>query len=1007
MGKRKKQKAQRVKRKDDGRRKREDCAKEPVTEAGIDFGRLEFHRNAVALMPEDRDKKPGVAFTVLAEPRIVPYLGCTCAAAKRRNCDHMKALSAMARSLQVRYGTEGPDAAFKNSLHYHLAETIADASHTASAASARLKEEGEPGTGDIRILDAKGEPLSVYRSAGEDRDRLVKRLDGKRRPLWQARNDVLGRLASLTLSETERQMAERGIKTRRQAFEESVWHRLAYHAFLEFGTAGLSLRRRTDDKGRLLIDVRTVDHGDILSIVVPKEAVRRILDPGTQRQGLPWSESSEIFLREKEVIPVFHIRKDGRGCLVLEPRYRMETPDGEPVYWTADEVEKRRQGKLIHLPGTDGYTTVGRPDPLFDDFDGRRTLIRKSQVPEFLDRYAGALADGLHEVDESVRNLKVFRTFDRVVLDPEAIHQDWCYLSVTYGFGNQEISLGELLAAKKAKGRYIPLDDGWIDGESPALEHLSRIGDEEPKDDGAPQAFRPMDILRLQAAAKEVAVASGKGEGGEHLRRLLDLKPPSPLPDLQGLTSPLRGYQRLGASWLWFLHQNRLGGLLCDDMGLGKTHQVMALLTAAGTSASSPALIVCPTTVISHWERKLAEHAPGLSAAVYHGLGRDLETAAAQGVVITSYGILLRDAEALAGIPFALTVFDEIQHLKNPDTQSHRAAAGLGAPVKLGLTGTPIENSLWELKALLDLVVPGYLGSNHDFGRRYVEPIEADPECLRREELTRLIRPFTLRRLKSTVLRELPEKIEDVRTCRLSDDQVRLYREAIAAHETGVIDKLLDEGAMIPYIHIFALLMLLKQICDHPAIVKKSVETYEKWASGKWDLFTELLSEGLASGQKIVVYSQFLDMIGIIERHLSKMGVGHAVLTGMSRKRGEIIRRFNEDPDCRVFVGSLKAGGTGIDLVAGSIVIHYDRWWNAAREDQATDRVHRIGQRRGVQVFKLVTEGTLEEKISAIIARKRHLMDSVVKEDDAKLLKAFTREQLLDLLAEPEAGPGQ
>ena len=201
--------------------------------------------------------------------------------------------------------------------------------------------------------------------------------------------------------------------------------------------------------------------------------------------------------------------------------------------------------------------------------------------------------------------------------------------------------------------------------------------------------------------------------------------------------------------------------------------------------------------------------------------------------------------------------------------------------------------------------------------------------------------------------------------------------------------------------HIFALLSLLKQICNHPALVEGAVEDYERYASGKWELFKELLEECLDSGQKVVVYSQYLGMIRIMERYLESRGVEHAVLTGKSRNRGEIIERFNNDPACRVYVGSLRAGGTGIDLVAASVVIHYDRWWNAAKEDQATDRVHRIGQKRGVQVFKLVTEGTLEEKIAALIEKKRNLMDHVVKETDPGLLKSLTKEELIELLQGP------
>jgi SNF2 family DNA or RNA helicase len=251
------------------------------------------------------------------------------------------------------------------------------------------------------------------------------------------------------------------------------------------------------------------------------------------------------------------------------------------------------------------------------------------------------------------------------------------------------------------------------------------------------------------------------------------------------------------------------------------------------------------------------------------------------------------------------------------------------------------------------------------------------------------------------VLTELPAKIEDLRTCRLSDDQVKLYRDAVEKRGRDLRKVLEADGQPVPYMHIFALLNLLKQICNHPALVEKDTDSYDRYGSGKWDLFCELLVESLDSGQKVVIYSQYLAMIEIIEAFLQELKVGYVSLTGKSRNRGAIIQRFNEARDCRVYVGSLKAGGTGIDLVAASVVIHYDRWWNAAREDQATDRVHRIGQRRGVQVFKLVTEGTLEEKIAALIAKKRLLMESVVKEDDPGLLKSFTREELIDLMDMP------
>ncbi len=297
------------------------------------------------------------------------------------------------------------------------------------------------------------------------------------------------------------------------------------------------------------------------------------------------------------------------------------------------------------------------------------------------------------------------------------------------------------------------------------------------------------------------------------------------------------------------------------------------------------------------------------------------------------------------------------------------------------------------------MVLPGYLGNDEAFAERYVRNMPEDGEDNPRlEELRRMISPFVLRRLKASVLDELPEKIEDDRTCELSPEQIKLYRKAIKTRGAPLVDQIKDEETPLPYIHIFALLNYLKQVCDHPALALKKTDQARKYRSGKWELFREILQECLDAGLKVVVFTQYLGMIDMMSRHLRELEIDFVTLTGASTQRGDIVDRFNEDETCRVFLGSLKAGGTGIDLVGGSVVIHYDRWWNAAREDQATDRVHRIGQKRAVQVFKLITEGTLEEKIAAIIDRKRDLMESVVQEDDPRLAKIFSRDELLGLL---------
>jgi superfamily II DNA or RNA helicase len=740
----------------------------------------------------------------------------------------------------------------------------------------------------------------------------------------------------------------------------------------------------------------------LFHLVIPRNRVKGFLNGF--RDLLP--NQHGLSIHPLPLKSIFKISASTRMDLTVRPLVQVLQADGEVKYLKKEGLEKFRYGDLIYVRELGILAELEPPGPLERKFAAPiRMVLKKSQVPGFLEEYGQALHQGAHLIDASVKKLKIYNRVNQVEISPQALDRDWCWLDLRYGIGNSTLSLTEILKAREAGQRYISVPDGWVDCQSLELEGLPFLkeaqGIRKGRTGGEGLRLSRLDLFRLQAAATAPWKMVGDSREVAAVQDLLALKPGKPLGDLRGMKSSLREYQKVGVDWLTFLFENRLGGLLCDDMGLGKTHQVMALMVKLREveKIRGPFLVVCPTTVLSHWSKKILDHTRGLKAEVFHGGERDLTRSLKKNqVLLTTYGILRNDIEQLQEIPFALAVFDEIQNLKNSETLAYQAAQKIRADCKLGLTGTPLENHLLELKSLFDLTSPGYLGSDQAFTARYVKPIERDLHGLPRKRLNRLISPFVLRRLKKTVLAELPEKIEDLRFCTLSEDQVRLYRQAISSRGKGLLESLREKKSPVPYIHIFALLTLLKQICDHPALVEKMPEDYERVQSGKWDLFRELLEEGLDSGQKIVVYSQFLGMIGMMERLLKGTGVDYVALTGSSRKRGELIARFNEDPACRVFLGSLKAGGTGIDLVAASMVIHYDRWWNAAREDQATDRVHRIGQRRGVQVFKLVTSGTLEEKISAIIERKKNLMEAVVREDDPELLKTFSREELIDLL---------
>lgn len=469
--------------------------------------------------------------------------------------------------------------------------------------------------------------------------------------------------------------------------------------------------------------------------------------------------------------------------------------------------------------------------------------------------------------------------------------------------------------------------------------------------------------------------------------------------DLSSLQSTLRPYQELGVQWLWFLYSYGLSGLLCDDMGLGKTHQAMALLAAVmheDPERGNKYLVVCPTSVIYHWQDSLQRYLPELRICTYYGLERSLENFEENyDVLLTSYGILRTGREDLKAYSFEIAIYDEVQIAKNAASQTHRALRSIRSRMRLGLTGTPIENRLRELKALFDLVLPGYLPSDAHFRELFTNPIEKQQDPEKRQLLARLIKPFILRRKKSEVLTDLPEKIEEIAYCDLSEEQKALYRETALRMRNTVYRDLKDDKKPISYVHVFSVLSTLKQICDHPCLLSGEVKAWPKHESGKWDLFVELLQEALGSGQKVVIFSQYLDMLAIIENYLKKKGIGFATIKGSTRDRREQLMRFREDPACEVFVASLLAAGVGIDLTVASIVIHYDRWWNPAKENQATDRVHRMGQNRGVQVFKLVTKNTIEEHIHALIERKKGLMEEIVGTDEADQITYLSRDELI------------
>jgi superfamily II DNA or RNA helicase len=977
-----------------------------------EYENIEFHRQGYGMLADLGEKDPGapVCFPRTEGGRVMTGF-CDCRENRKNgSCRHFSELTRLAAAYKKSHRGRTAWDMFMESRWHRLGTLLSEGDPLPCASTEVRRTQIDSGP-VYHFMLRSGFLLARMLDASSAPTRFLERIGAIPRQGVVCRTDLIKKIADHSRTKEEQLLNNAGAITRRQASEQSFWGRLAYHAWREYGDA-MKFHPIIDlEKGDFILqcfhknrETAENDASPIIAMVIPRMRVRKVL----ALLAAEYPEQPDLAIHPVPLKSIFRVTPKTKLDIEVRPAILALQKSGEATFFEHADFTKFRYGDLVYLKELNVLAELEQSGSERRFSNPVSMRLKKSMLPAFLDEHGQDLADGNLVLDGPLRNLAIHREFDRMEIALDVLKRSWYWLSVHYGFGNDTVSLADILRARRDGKAYLETGSGWIDVRCDAFRALESIekleenqNDKDENENGNGQKVRlsASQFLRLTASFENRVQINGKEERAKILKRLLALEPVKPWVNTRGLTSKLRPYQLKGVDWLRFLSENRLGGLLCDDMGLGKTHQAMALMVwmKEKRKLKDPFLVVCPTTVISHWEKKLREHAPGLETVVYHGGSRTL-TDSGGTVVLTSYGVLRNDIPVLRDIPFALAVFDEIQHLKNRDTRSHQAATMLQAPVRIGLTGTPVENSLRELKSLFDLVLPGYLGSDAEFEAGYIATgatIESDTGL---RKLKKLISPFTLRRLKIDVLDELPEKIEDVRTCRLSDDQVKLYRDTLATKGAALLSKIRSDTEQLPYIHIFALLNLLKRICDHPALAMNRVEEYQRFQSGKWDLFQELLLETIDSGQKLVVFTQYLGMIVMMERLLGDLGIPHVTLTGASRDRGSIIRRFNEDDDCRVFLGSLKAGGTGIDLVGGSTVLHYDRWWNAAREDQATDRVYRIGQKRAVQVFKLVTEGTLEEKIAAIIERKRRLMNSVVEADNPHLDKIFTRDELVELL---------
>ncbi len=480
----------------------------------------------------------------------------------------------------------------------------------------------------------------------------------------------------------------------------------------------------------------------------------------------------------------------------------------------------------------------------------------------------------------------------------------------------------------------------------------------------------------------------------------------------KGFVGKLRHYQEDGISWLNFLHEFELGGILADEMGLGKTVQALAFFQSlkdkkGRKEAQKPVLIVAPTSVITNWSYEIRRFTPQMKSLLLHGPGRKslFDQIPEADIVLTSYALLRVDRYELERHEFSYLVLDEAQNIKNPLATTTKAAKAIRARRRLAMTGTPTENRPMELWSIMDFLMPGYLGSAEFFRSNIERPIlEGGTAIAVAQMLNAKTRPFILRRLKADVEKELPPKIESVLHVEMTASQRDMYTQILNEVRPKVFDAVKKKGVQGASVSILAALLRLRQVCNHP----NSIDAFSElpgYDSGKFTLLKDLTQEALESGRKILLFSQFRGMLSIIRNWLDEIGVEHLYLDGATRNRQELIDRFSQDDSVRLFLISLKAGGSGLNLMAADTVIIYDPWWNPAVESQAVDRAHRIGQNKTVSVYRLVTEGSVEQKIMDLKSKKSKLVDALINENGlstANLSKADL-ESLFSPLPEGEA----
>jgi superfamily II DNA or RNA helicase len=718
--------------------------------------------------------------------------------------------------------------------------------------------------------------------------------------------------------------------------------------------------------------------------------------------------SHQLILHEPEILLPFDYEQEqivcrpeiqldqrlyrGEDCLRLitdTPRY--ERSEDDPKQWFA--VNRQPLKELLkfleqnHFEyGPAGWVISGPIDSL------KFRMTGLQQIPGTWKVNQGAGFETLEIVPAELKPV--------VMVDmDEAI--DWFGFEVLFNLGGATYTHREILSMLRRtdSGGFIKAGERWYYiGSSAAIDLFENAFPDHraPKAAAKEKCYYLMEFRQLLLEhgieIKGNAIFD-RFEADISGRSLIEARPVPVIP--QG---ELRPYQKEGFYWLWFLHQYRFGGILADDMGLGKTLQVLALIKSI--EKQGPVLVVCPRSLIYNWAAEIDKFFPETRHLVYHGSPEAREKLRGlfpdQEIVITTYDMVVNDIDVLQGYAFEYCILDEAQHIKNTQTQRAKECKRINARHRLVMTGTPVENRLEDLWSLFDFLMPGFLGNQHQFKEKYgggSSKKANSGEAL--NSLRQKIAPFMLRRQKETVLPELPPKVVIQWNVLMSQLQEDIYRTVLEQVKQDVMNAVNNAGLAKSRMTVLSALTKLRQVCDHPSLALDDISAGVD--SGKIDALLELIQEAMDGGHRIVLYSQFVRMLKLIRSKLQEARINYVYLDGSTTDRMERINCFNNTPEIPIFLISLKAGGVGINLTSADIVIHTDPWWNPMVEEQASDRVHRMGQQKQVMVYKLITMGTVEEKLVKLQSRKKAVFDAIVQSND-ELVNQLTWEDIRELL---------